>query len=179
MNTLRKTIAAAAATSALLGTAVIVSTPAQAAAIQHCSTSSKTFALPGKPDVKVSVQLCVKRTYVESNGYRHYRAWANKVTWDGTSWFVGGKRFNDFSILPRLEHGKTRIQDCDYGICGHLQMAGQINQSEHGTYYPKVTVVDVKTKAKSWTADGFVDYDISDDGKPTKTWQLSGTSSVS
>ena len=179
MSTLHKAVVTAVTAAALLGT-VATSTPAQAATSLHCQTTSHTFALPGKPDVKVGVQLCVERTYVTSDGYRHYKAWINKVSWDGTSsWYIGGDRFNDFSILPRLEHGTTRVEDCDYGICGYTQAATEINKKEKGSYNPKYSAVYVKTKKKTWTADGYVLYDVSDDGKPTRTWQLSGTAAVS
>ncbi|MFD7898955.1 hypothetical protein [Streptomyces sp. NPDC059743] len=181
-------IARAAAVSALtastiLGGSLALAGPAQAATTTHCKTSTKSFNLPGKPDVKVSVNICIKYTG-SSGGYRYYKAWVNKASWTGNSFYTGGKRFNDFSILMRAEHGSTKVENCSYGICEERTISGEVNNSNSGsktfaTGASGYGEAYVKTKNKSWTADATAYVDIADDGKGAKAWGLSGTSAVS
>ena len=184
MNTLvRRALTSATAGALLFAGAVATSGTAAAATDTHCKTSSKSFDLPGKPDVKVSLTICVRYNGT-SGGYRHYQAWFSKASWDGTSFFTGGKRFNDFSVLQLAQHGRTTVKDCAYGTCLWRSVSSEINNSEHGSKtYPSDArgygIAYVKTKSKNWTADAVVDYDIADDGKPGKTWNLAGTAAVS
>ncbi|WP_329155822.1 hypothetical protein OIU91_41300 (plasmid) [Streptomyces sp. NBC_01456] len=179
-----RTVAASAIAAAVaIGGSVTLAAPAQAAATTHCKTSSKNFDLPGKPDVKVSLNICIKYTG-SSGGYRHYKAWVNKASWEGNSFYIGGKRFNDFSILMRAEHGSTKVENCNYGICEERSVSGEINDSNSGsktfaTGASGYGEAYVKTKSKNWTADATAYVDIADDGKGSKAWGLTGTSAVS
>lgn len=170
-------------TASALGATVVLgglsmAGPAQAASSTHCKTTTKTFNLPSKPDVSVSAKICAKYTKT-SGGYRHYRAWVSKVSWDGTQWFIGGTRFNDFLIDLRLEHGKkTRVGTSD---ASDKNVASEINNNESGSvsFSPgHYGSVDIATKKTRWTADATVDYDISGDGKGYKAWGLHGTAAV-
>ncbi|WNI20094.1 hypothetical protein [Actinacidiphila sp. ITFR-21] len=108
----------------------------------------------------------------------------NKASWTGNSFYTGGKRFNDFSILMRAEHGSTKVQNCSYGICEERTISGEVNNSNSGsktfaTGASGYGEAYVKTKKKSWTADATAYVDIADDGKGSKAWGLSGTAAVS
>ncbi|MFC9755166.1 hypothetical protein [Streptomyces sp. NPDC056921] len=183
MLTLKRSTASVLAAFVALGGTLALTGTAHAATTTHCKTSTKTIALPGKPDVKVSLNICVKYTG-SSGGYRHYKAWLNKASWDGTSWFTGGKRFNDFSVLMYAQSGSTTKKNCSYGICEQREISTQINGSEKGSKtYPTGASgfgeVYVTTKKKNWTADATAYYDIADDGKNGKSWNLAGTAAVS
>lgn len=184
MNILTRRAATAVTAGALLfGGVVATSGYAEAASSTQCKTSTKSFNLPSKPDVKVSINICIRYNGT-SGGYRHYQAWVNKASWDGTSFYTGGERFNGFSIQMRAEHGSTTVKNCSYDICEERDISSEINNSEHGSKtYPSGAsgygIAYVKTKKKTWTADATAYYDIADDGKPTKSWGLAGTSAVS
>jgi hypothetical protein len=181
MKILVRRMATAATTGALLfGGAVATAGNAQAAPTTQCKTSTKSFDLPGKPDVTVSVKICIQYTGT-SSGYRDYSAWVSKASWDGTSSFIGGTRFNSFSIHMRAEHGSTKVTNCSNDICENRDISSEINGSEKGskTFTNGYGMVYVKTKKKTWTADGYAYPDIASDGKSGKTWELNGTASVS
>ncbi|MFJ8752071.1 hypothetical protein ACIREO_22480 [Streptomyces sp. NPDC102441] len=183
MRITRTVAASAVAATVALGGAIALAAPAQAAPTTQCKTSTKSFNLPGKPDVKVSLNICTKYTG-SSGGYRHYRAWLNKASWDGTSWYTGGDRFNGFSILMYAKSGSTTKKNCSYGICEQREISTEINNSESGskTYRTGASgygEVYVTTKQKNWSADATAYYDISDDGKNGAAWNLAGTAAVS
>ncbi|MGW1496418.1 hypothetical protein [Streptomyces sp. NPDC002402] len=182
--TRRSAATALMAAAAVSGTLLATAAPAQAAVpAKQCKTSTKMFALPGKPDVKVSATICIQRLGYWG-GLRHYKAWLSKVSWDGTSsWYIGGDRFNDIHFLPRAQHGRTVVKNCGYGICEENYLTTEINNREKGSKTFKsgadgFGIVWVHTKAKNWLADATAWYDIADDGKPTKTWDLSATRAV-
>ncbi|MDW4916338.1 hypothetical protein [Streptomyces californicus] len=183
MLTLKRTAVSALVASVALGGTTALAGTAQAAPTTQCKTSSKSFALPGKPDAKVSLNICIKYQGT-SGGYRHYKAWLNRASWDGTSWYTGGTRFNSFSVLMYAQSGSTTKKNCSYGICEQREISGAINGSEKGSKtYPTGSggygEVYVKTKKKKWTADATAYVDIADDGKNSKSWNLTGTPSVS
>ncbi|MGW6460250.1 hypothetical protein ACWF94_30720 [Streptomyces sp. NPDC055078] len=158
--------------------------PAHAAPSKQCKTSFKSFALPGKPDVRVSATICIQR-YRVSGPYRYYKAWLHKVSWDGTSgWFIGGKRFHELSFSVRAEHGRTSIANCSHGgICEVNHLSSSVNARERGSKtHPSGAggygIAWVKTKKANWTGDATATYDIADDGRPGKQWELAGTSAV-
>ena len=165
-------LATAAVTGCLLATAV----PAQAAPTTQCRTSTKTFALPGKPDVKVSGTVCIKRT--KAGTRRAYTVWLSKVSWDGTSSFVGGKRFNDISFLARAKHGRTVIDNCSSNTCSERNVTSEINDREKGskTFQPgDHGAVYISAKVPNWVGDGLFTFDVADDGKPLKVWDIADT----
>jgi len=76
----------------------VVSGPGAAhAETRECRTNVKSFNLPNKPDVKVNITLCV----VRSGGLVQARA---DLSWTGNLGFIGGTRFNDFSLKLNLEN---------------------------------------------------------------------------
>src|SRR5690606_7338417 len=181
-NPLRSVLPLFAALAIALGTVVAVQEPAHAAAATQCKTSTRSFDLPRKPDVKVKATICIKRTGT-SGGYRYYRAWVSKVSWDGTGSFTGGKRFNEFSISMRAESGKTTKTACSKNICESFNLASAINGKEKGTKTFSSSagtygIVLVKTKKKNWTGDATAFVDIADDGKSGSKWGLTGTKRV-
>jgi hypothetical protein len=183
MNVIRSAAACTIAAAVTLGGTLALAAPAQAAGTTQCKTSSKSFPLPGKPDVRVNLNICIQYTG-SSGGYRYYKAWLNKASWDGTSWYTGGKRFNHFSVLMYAQSGSTTVKNCSYGICEQRDVSSAINNSERGsqTYSSGASgygIAYVKTKKRYWTADATAYYDIADDGKPTASWGLGGTASVS
>ncbi|AWN24860.1 hypothetical protein [Streptomyces sp. NEAU-S7GS2] len=176
-----RTIAATAAAASVMAGTVALAGPAEAASSTKCRTSSRTFELPGKPDVRVSLSICAKY-FGTWGGYRHYRAWLGKASWDGSSFWTGGKRFNDMSVNMRLEHGKTSIDTCEHGICEVQAVSGAINANESGSRSYSSTgygSVGVKTKSRHWTGDANVSVDIADDGRGPRNWSLYGTPVVS
>ncbi|MGW0778312.1 hypothetical protein ACWGI0_28165 [Streptomyces sp. NPDC054802] len=182
MSARRTTVTALMAAAAVTGTLMSTAAPAHAATAKQCSTTSKSFNLPGKPDVRVSATLCIQRTGV-FGGYRYYKAWLSKVTWNGTSSFIGGTRFNHIDVLVRAEHGRTRISNCAYGICERNYLTSMINDREKGskTYSSGASgygIAFVKTRATNWTADATASFDIANDGIPTRKWELRGTRTV-
>jgi hypothetical protein len=178
----RRTTVTALVAAAVTGTLLSTAAPAQAAPAKQCSTTSKSFRLPSKPDVRVSATLCIQRTSV-SGGYRYYKAWLSKVSWDGTSSFIGGTRFNHIDVLARAEHGRTHAKNCSYGICEYNHLTTLINNREKGSKTFSsggggYGIAFVKTRATIWTADATATFDIANDGIPTRKWELSGTRAV-
>ncbi|GGY07613.1 hypothetical protein [Streptomyces minutiscleroticus] len=175
-----RSIAASALAAAVAAGGLAVATPAQAATTS-CKTSSKSFNLPGKPDVKVSLKICIRYTGT-SGGYRHYTAWLSKASWDGTSFYTGGYRFNDFYIKMRAEHGSTVRTNCTYGTCEVRSLRSELDTEKGSKTFSSgasgYSNVYVSTKTKKWTADATVTYDIADDGKGNKTWGLAGTKAI-
>ncbi|MFD4589076.1 hypothetical protein [Streptomyces sp. NPDC058434] len=183
MSKTSRTLALILGAAALAGSALVTAAPAQAATpAKQCKTTTKTFALPSKPDVKVSATICMQRTAI-SGGYRYYETWLSSISWDGTSSFIGGKRFNGLSVQSRAKHGKTVVKNCSYGTCEERSIASYINNAERGSKSfargaAGYGVVFVKTKAPNWTGDATAFFDVADDGIPTKKWELTGTRAV-
>jgi hypothetical protein len=183
MLTLKRSAAATLAAAAVIaGSTLGTAAPASAATATQCKTSSKTFSLPSKPDVTVNATICIQR-YAVSGGYRYYKAWLSKVSWDGTSWFTGGQRFNDISVLARAEHGTTVVRNCAYGICEWNNLTSLINNNESGSKTFQsgsggYGIAWVKTKSPNWLADATVTWDVTDDGKATTSWDLADTAAV-
>lgn len=173
-------VASAVGASVLLG-GMTLATPAQAdSPTTRCHTSTKSFNLPYKPDVRVSATICARCTGTWG-GYRHYSAWLHKARWSGTAWFIGGKRFNDFSVGMRLEHGSKSIDTCDSnGICEVRDLSADINSKESGskTYSRGYGSVNIATKKTWWTGDATVTVDINGDGEGARSWGLHGTAAV-
>jgi len=177
---LARTVAATAvAASAMAGTMTLAG-PAEAAGNStKCHSSSRTFALPGKPDVKLNLSICAKSW--AHGGHRHYRAWLGKASWSGSSFWIGGKRFSDVSVHMRLEHGKKAVDNCDNGICTVKTISQAINDNNDGSRsysssgYGSLGMI---SKTRGWTAAASVDVDIANDGRGPRTWELHGTAAV-
>ncbi|MFF4699944.1 hypothetical protein [Streptomyces chattanoogensis] len=174
-------VAASAMAASVIGGTVTLAGPAQAASGPiHCKWSTKSFSLPGKPDVDVSLSICIQH-YKSAGGYRYYKAWLGRASWDG-GWFVGGKRFNGFRVDMRAEHGRTSRDKCrDDGNCNTHDLAAYINSDLDGVKSFKsdgTGVVYVVTKTTGWKADATVTYDVADDGKGSRKWDLNDTAAV-
>jgi hypothetical protein len=159
----RVAVGLCAAALATAGTMGISAGPASAATA--CYPNTKTIALPGKPDVKVTVDTCV-----QSDG-DYYRPYV-KIRWDGTSGFIGGTRFNSFAVSYRLErYDSTKtVFSCD--------KTSAINGHESGSTACYGYRWHHSTDSGGWTADGKVLYDVANDGNSTYTWQLHGSPAI-
>lgn len=171
---MRKGMLAAGGTVAAcaLFAGIAMATPAQAATTTHCAWTTKMFNLPGKPDMKIELDICIHRE-PESGGWYTYDVFLNEAKWDALPIFPG-KRFNHFTVYLRGEHGATRHSN---GQPYYLNF----NESASGSrdyYYTDGGVQFLSTIGTGWTADGYVSYDVANDGKPAATWQLNGTASV-
>lgn len=176
----RAIAASALGASVVLG-GVAVASPAQAATTTRCHTSTKSFNLPSKPDVTVSLNICA-RSWTQG-GFHHYRAWLNKASWNGSLWFIGGTRFHAFNVNMRLEHGTKRIPSCNSsGVCTLNSLTSVINDNESGSRSYSSTghgsVGRNSKSATSWVADATVDFDIAGDGTGWRSWDLHGTAAV-
>ncbi|MFJ8676782.1 hypothetical protein [Streptomyces sp. NPDC093589] len=170
-----RTLAASAVGASILLSGVAMASPAQAASTTKCHTTTKTFDLPSKPDVKMMATLCAKYTG-KSGSYRTYKTWLHKVSWDA-SWWNPGTRFNDLWFETRAEHGhdhRSSGQANDIRTAVNNKASGSKTFSSGPSGYG---VTYVKTKKKNWTADGYAVFDAND-GKGLRTWQLHGTAPV-
>jgi hypothetical protein len=147
------------ATSALL--AVGMASPAQAATA--CRTNSKKFVIEGKSDVTVKIQLCVTR----SGNDRRATA---IVQWNAGDKF--GTPFDGFLIKLRLEHDQVAMRTNTLEAAPWINNDNISRKAFWTTTYPS-------SARGSWTADATVSYNINDDGKGDKTWQLHGSPSIS
>jgi len=137
---------------------------AASAATQYCATTpdqssinNKTIALPGKPDIRLTVVLC----FYNEVGFYQTVEWIN---WNSTADL--GTRFNDFVAKAWVQ--KSNVNKCT------------------GTEYPSVNSYNSgSTDAQcSWksadtsgmSGDGEIVYDVADDGLGAFTWNLTGTS---
>ncbi|WP_275466259.1 hypothetical protein [Streptomyces noursei] len=171
---LTRATAASAIGATIALTGLASAAPAQAAG-NECRVTTKSFALPGKPDVTVSASVCMR--YVGSwSGYRHYRAWLGRVEWTGDAWFIGGRRFNDFSFDIRAHSGSKSV-----GTSTVQDLSGAMNAYNDGarafssTGYGAVTFA---TKSKYWYATATANVDITDDGLPGRDWRLNATGTI-
>lgn len=155
------TFTAAVAAAGILG---VAATPANAAT--QCYPNSKSYDLPGKPDVTVTVQMCV-----QSSGSSR-RAYA-KIDWDGNLGYIGGKRFNSFVVSVRLEKNDSikTVTSCDYTS----NINANYSSSDHFCTGPWLA----SSSTGGWSGDGKVLADIADDGNGTYTWDLHGSALIS
>ncbi|WP_112246591.1 hypothetical protein [Kribbella monticola] len=154
---------ALAASLVLAGTAELGVTTASAATA--CRTNTKSVSLPGKPDVTFKVQLCVSG----SGTLRHAQA---TFSWSGNYGYIGGTRFNVVYLTVLLEQ-----HDGGRGATGSYYTANVDDQ-----YSGTVSLGVSKTGSLSsggWSADGDLQYDVTDDGNPTHTWELYGSPEIS
>ena len=164
---------AAAGTSAALAllAGITAATPAQAAtASTHCAWTTKKFDLPGlQPNIKVEVDICIHRE-PKAGSYYTYDVYLNEVKWSAFPGF-SHKRFNFFDVNLRGEHGTWHEATTYYP-----NLNGPASGEQ--TYYDGDGSQFVSSAATGWTADGYVAYDIANDGRGSAHWQLHGTASV-
>jgi hypothetical protein len=154
---------ALAASLALIGTAELGVTTASAATA--CRTNTKSVSLPGKPDVTFKVQLCVSG----SGSYRHAQA---TFSWRGHYGLIEGKRFNLVWLSVSLEqHDNERGSTSSY-------YTASVDAQYSGTVSLGVTKTG-RLSSGGWSADGTLQYDVTDDGNPTHNWELYGSPEIS
>jgi hypothetical protein len=149
--------------------AVAFTTPAHAA--PRCSDYNEyRFGTPAT-DTRVSIRLCVE--IINGKGY---------VTAQG-SWRDGGgafqiDKFEKFEIYVRLERNQA-----DYSGAGRASvLTTQINYNDSGTF--KDTIGPIYSPSGGnlpsgkWTADGYVAYNINNDGEGSHSLALPGSPSV-
>jgi hypothetical protein len=175
MNRTMKRIgtAALAVTTALTGTVVFATSPALAAT--KCSAQQSNEFDTNGFNVDIKISLCVK-TVAEVNG-RH-------VAYAKGSWGDGGpdtRKFNMFNIHVRLE--RNNDTKATY-VC---DLTSSINLYESGTFGKSGDSHDIIHRCWAlsdsgldggWTADGYIKYDITDDGEHAKTWSLHGSPGI-
>lgn len=156
-------LAAAAATTALV---MVTATPAQAVSAQAATT--KTIALPKKPDVKITITLGVWRPAAgEVSTDAH-------VSWEGTKWWIGGKRFNSIILDLQLKKGSTIVARAS------CNLTTVINDHEDGyVYCPVIRKLNLpQSDSRVWSTDGTVAYDTASDGQGTYKWNLTATPKI-
>lgn len=140
-------------------------TTAHAANGSACRQQDKSFSIPGKPDISVTINLCVER-----NNGRH-RAVAD-VSWG--SWAgVPKNAFDNFNVKIRLERydrdQKTRS----------VNLTPYINAPDRYAHHITIeTAWSTSSADGGWTSDGAVSYNINNDGKGDATWSLHGSPEI-
>ncbi|GAA1610851.1 MULTISPECIES: hypothetical protein [Kribbella] len=154
---------ALAAAVAFIGITVLGVSPASATTA--CHTNTRNVSLPGKPDVKFTVQLCVSG----SGTYRHAQAY---FSWSGSYGLIGGTRFNMVWLDVRLERydAEKTYASSYYTASVDAQYSGSVSigATETGSL-----------PSGGWTADGTLQYDVTDDGNSPYTWELYGSPVIS
>lgn len=128
----------------------------------------RTIALPNKSDLTVSVHTSVYRT-------DYGEVWGRvKISWHGAG-LGSGHKFDGFRIVPRLErrYGSSgtdqiiKVDDCDV-----TQSLNNVWQGALSCYSP---VADWNSSFY-WSGDGYLQWDIDNDGKGWQSaWQLKGS----
>ena len=159
----RTAVATVASAAALVGT-VAVAAPAQAASTRECYTNNRSISLPNKPDVDVRMTLCVQRDggLVQAQAY---------LSWAGNYGWIGGDRFNSFSVQLRLERYDDVKKSTSYS-----QLWGLNNQYSNST---SNNIYLTDRPAGGWSADGVITYDVAGDGLGATTWNLHGSPVIS
>lgn len=160
----RRTVAATFAAVVAAGIVGVAATPASAAS--GCYPNSKSYDLPGKPDVTVTVQMCVQSS---GNSRRTYA----KIGWDGNLGYIGGKRFNSYVLSIRLEKNDAikTVTSCDFTS----NINNNYSSEDHFCYGPWLS----SSSSGGWTGDGKALADVADDGNGTYTWDLHGSPVIS
>ncbi|WP_198667765.1 hypothetical protein [Glycomyces dulcitolivorans] len=165
----RSRLASVLATLAIAaGIVFAVGSPAQARVVEctDWDTNEKTFNLPGKPDVTVNAIVCI-----ENNGADYYAAWIT-VYWDGGNVNLYGDRFDKFKpevYRERNQKIQGTVYSCDF--------TGEINNLTEASDDCLQPFKYYNTNG-SWTGDGWIIYNINDDGNGDYYWYLTGSPSV-
>lgn len=155
--------AVVAGSLALAGAATVGVAPASAAT--ECRTNTRSLNLPGKPDVKLSVKLCV-------SGSGTYRTAMAYFSWSGNLGYIGGTRLNMLWVSIRLERndGEQSYDSSYYTGSVNAQYSGSVSLG---------TTKSGTLPSGGWSADSTVQYDITDDGLSPTTWELTGSPLIS
>ncbi|MER7172886.1 hypothetical protein [Streptomyces mesophilus] len=160
---------------ALAGTITLGASPAAAAFQCNANRQHKEFPTPGT-DTDFYIRLCVQRDS-DSNRYVAYAL--------GT-WTDGGgvvDKFEKFDIHLRLEKSNVSQASsyCDMGPAIYLDSTANFDRygDENGFALDcDLEATKTSTSRNNWTADGYIEYNINNDGKGTQTWSLGGTASI-
>ena len=158
-RTTRMATTLAAASLMLAGTAA-VSAPS-ASATSKCSTNTKEFPTSGF-NVDVTIKLCIDRWWGGPGGSYEYRRASAYVSWGD----AGGNKWDNFDVQVRLENNDADVRTAWCDITSKLD-----NNSSGSTTCETTTVVN----GSGNTADGYVSYNINDDGKGDYGWSLTGS----
>ncbi|WP_406282496.1 hypothetical protein [Embleya sp. NBC_00896] len=149
----------------VLSTAALVvglGTPAQAAITQNCRSNEKSFSIPGSRDVSVTVDLCVQR---DGSRYRA-KAYVSWGSWAG----MPSNAFDNFNVTLRLERNDATQKSQGVNLTSMINHPSDYN---HNVSWPTAWVTS--SARGGWSADGVVDYDINNDGRGGKKWDLYGS----
>jgi hypothetical protein len=157
------------ATALAITSSVAFTTPAHAA--PRCSDYNEyRFGTPAT-DTRVSIRLCVE--IINGKGY---------ATAEG-SWRDGGSpfqidKFENFDISVRLERNQATY--AGPGVVRDLTT--EINYNDSGTFKntmgPIYSPSGGSLPSGKWTTDGYVTYNINNDGEGSNTLSLPGSPSV-
>ncbi|WP_420076660.1 hypothetical protein ACOAKG_21630 [Streptomyces sp. JL3001] len=151
-----------------IASSLTLSTPAYAA--PQCSDyQTFTFGTPGD-DTKVKIRLCVRIT----NGKGFYRA---QGSWSNGGGHFEVDKFEKFDIILRLERNQATYSSGRSSV-----LANDINYNETGSFDDEIGPATPDTGGSlpsgKWTTDGYVNYNINNDGDGNHTLQLTGSPSI-
>ncbi len=166
-TTFRRVATAASALTlagALTGTAALTAAPAQAAPETCTGWQHKEFPTSGY-NTDVYLKLCVTKYggNIPEHGAYAYTRWR-----DGG----GTRKFDNFDVRVRLERHNT---DYARGTCDYTS---EINADSSGGPKRCFGGADTSPRDGGWTADGYVAYNLDDDGEGGKTWSLHGSPQI-
>lgn len=149
----------------LTGTAAMTAVPAQAAAREACTGwQHKEFPTSGF-NTDVSIKLCV-----EKDTHGHHLAYADVKWRDGGGGGINLK-FDNFDVRYRLERYDADYADKACDLTSEIYW----NSSGSDSCLPAYST---SQRDGGWTADGYVAYNLDDDGKGGKKWSLHGSPQI-
>jgi hypothetical protein len=152
----------ALAVMALATALVTVNGAGTAQAAERCTTTDLSIALPGNPDLEGYAKTCVDR--IDSNT----RSAKVLIQLEGIH-ISGGKRFHYFRTTLRLERNnviiKSQTKPWTIGDGGRV----------HTTSF---SFTSDSTATGGWSADGYIKYDATNDGKGEKRKDLKGSPTI-
>ncbi|MGF0174712.1 hypothetical protein ACQF36_30715 [Streptomyces sp. Marseille-Q5077] len=159
------------ATGLALASSVALTTPAHAATECGSSYNVRYFATPGE-NTSVSIRLCVQ--IIDGLGYRKVDG-----IWRDGSGSLEIDKFDNFDIHLQLERNDA-VYWGNNNIA--LDLTAEINGSESGSFSktlgPSYSSTGGKLPSGKWTTDGFVNFDINNDGEGGNNWSLTGSPSI-
>ena len=140
-----------------------------------CIDQWRDFDLPLKSDVRLDVELCL---------YRHGTkfAFSARISQDGGLGLGSGHRWDALTVTITFEkraNGGGSDQIVGRRTCNIVKNFNDYSSTEK--YCPAVDSVSLAypetpyTSAYDWSLDGWIDYDIDNDGKGSSRWNLTGS----
>ncbi|WP_216587201.1 nucleotidyltransferase domain-containing protein [Streptomyces brasiliscabiei] len=151
---------------------LVLASPAHAAT--RCSAyQSHSFPTPAS-DTDVRLRLCV---YINpTSGYAYTTA---EGTWGDGGGHLQIDKFENFDIFLRLERNQATYSGP--GLARDLTT--EINFNDSGSFEdtigPYVSNTGGRLPSGNYTTDGYVKYNINNNGAGSTTWSLTGSPSVS